>query len=152
MSYFWYSDQSFLEPLSWQRLLQLADLWISKEIHLKIYGVGFRIWKEWKSMLVFWEGAEVVKADPQLLERLDKQKLILLGSIHLQVYTIWMRQAYLTGFYCIDPYTCQMKVYQLSEEKWNQKIRWLCLYVLIQMAPIRFHVIWLEKVKSLYAV
>ena len=65
----------------------------------------------------FNEGAEVDKADPQLLERLDKQKLILLGSIHLQVYTIWMRQAYLTGFYCIDPYTYQMKVYQLSEEK-----------------------------------
>ena len=70
---------------------------------------------------MFGEGAEVDKTEPQLLEAYTNY-MKLLGSIHLQVYTIFMRQASFTGFYPSIPYSCQMEMYQLSEENRTQKI------------------------------
>ena len=97
-----------------------------------------------KAMLMFRGGSELDKTDTQLLESLyNKHELI--RSIHLQVYTIWKSQVCFIGSYSIIPYSCQMKLYQLSEEKRNQKIGWLWLYEIIQMGPIRFCVVCLEK-------
>jgi DDE superfamily endonuclease len=45
-----------------------------------------------------------------------------------------------------------MKMYQISEERRKSKIGGLWLYTIIQMAPIRFCVVCLEKVKSQHAV
>ena len=39
-----------------------------------------------------------------------------------------MRQACFTGFYPIIPYSCQMKMYQLSKGKRNQK-DWVTLFL-----------------------
>ena len=88
-------------------------------------------------MLMFGEGAEVNKSSPQLLESLYTLCEIMRKYPPSRVYN--MNE---TGLFHRLLYNYSLLMpnedYQLSEEKRNQKIGQLWLYVLIQISSIRF--------------